>query len=52
MKHANKMPRPIRISRKLKLSSEELVVLAEDAPAAIPIRCTNKRTGCGPVHTC
>jgi hypothetical protein len=52
MKPANKMPKAIRISRKLKLSSEKLVVMAEDHPAVVPTRCTKKLTGCGPVHTC
>ncbi|HZJ63462.1 MAG TPA: hypothetical protein VFD36_08035 [Kofleriaceae bacterium] len=52
MKPANKMPKAIRISRKLKLSSEKLVVMAEDHPSVVPTKCTRKLTGCGPVHTC
>lgn len=51
MKNASKMPKPIRISRKLKLSSEKLVVMS-DTHGEVPGRCTLKRTGCGPVHTC
>ena len=45
-----KLPRAIRISRKLPLSSEKLVVLGGEAaePAA---KCTQLRTGC-PAHTC
>ncbi|HEY0989235.1 MAG TPA: hypothetical protein VGD80_19335 [Kofleriaceae bacterium] len=52
MKPANKMPKAIRISRKLELSSEKLVVMAEDHPSVVPTKCTKKFTGCGPVHTC
>jgi len=48
-----KMPRAIRISRKLPLSSEELRVMASPDPTdENAIACTLKRTGCGPAHTC
>jgi hypothetical protein len=53
MSNANKMPRPIQISRKLKLSSEDLVVLAGDRSIENPHKCTFRNTGCpGPIHTC
>lgn len=48
-KTPNKLPRAIRISRKLPLSSEKLIVLS--AEAAEPGKCTFLGTGC-PAHTC
>jgi hypothetical protein len=51
MKNAHKMPRPIRISRKLELSSETVAAMAEDPTPQNAIACTKKRTGC-PIHTC
>jgi hypothetical protein len=51
MKNAHKLPRPIRISRKLELSSEKVVLMSQDnATAEVAIR-TLRRTGC-PIHTC
>jgi hypothetical protein len=52
MTNANKMPRPIRISRKLELSSEKLAVMGQDPTIQPPPRCTLWKTGCGPIHTC
>ena len=47
-----KLPRAIRISRKLPLSSEKLIVLS-GGEAAEPggHKCTFLKTGC-PAHTC
>ncbi len=45
------MPKPIRISRKLSLSSERLVVMASPETAENAAKCTFFRTGC-PAHTC
>lgn len=54
----HKMPRAIRISRKLALSSEKLVVMSggeaaePGGDAAEPgAKCTLLKTGC-PAHTC
>jgi hypothetical protein len=47
----NKMPRAIQVSRKLALSSEQLVVMASPDPAEKPAKCTFFKTGC-PAHTC
>lgn len=46
----NKIPKPTRISRKLALSSEKLVVMTGETPKP-EAACTNRRTGC-PIHTC
>jgi hypothetical protein len=51
MTNAHKMPRPIRISRKLKLSSENVAVMVMDLAKPNPTRCTARLTGC-PIHTC
>jgi len=45
-----KLPKPTRISRKLALSSEKLVVLTGET-AKPQDACTNRNTGC-PIHTC
>jgi hypothetical protein len=46
----NKLPKPTRISRKLALSSERLVVMTGEV-AKPEAACTNRKTGC-PIHTC
>jgi hypothetical protein len=46
-----KLPRAIRISRKLPLSSEKLIVLSGGEAAEPGAKCTFLRTGC-PAHTC
>lgn len=46
-----KLPRAIRISRKLPLSSEKLVVLSGGEATEPAGKCTLLRTGC-PAHTC
>lgn len=46
-----KMPRPIRISRKLSLATEKLVVLSGGEAVEAGAKCTFIRTGC-PAHTC
>ncbi len=46
----NKMPKAIQISRKLTLSSEQLVVISNSAEDNIK-KCTFLGTGC-PAHTC
>jgi hypothetical protein len=51
MMNAKKMPRPIRISRKLTLSSEKLVVMADAGTNENAVACTNRQSGC-PIHTC
>lgn len=47
-----KMPKAIRISRKLPLSSEEIRMMSSADVTAGPERCTRRLTGCGPIHTC
>lgn len=49
MNSPTKMPRPIRIQRKLTLASEQVLVMTT-ADAPLP-RCTRRLTGC-PIHTC
>jgi hypothetical protein len=49
--HKNKMPKAIRISRKLALSSEKLVLMSSTETTEIAVRCTVRATGC-PAHTC
>jgi len=51
MTNAKKLPKPIRISRKLTLSSEKLVVMADAGTNENAPRCTLRQTGC-PIHTC
>jgi hypothetical protein len=51
MTNAKKLPKPIRISRKLTLSSERLVVMADAGPSENAVACTHRATGC-PIHTC
>ena len=46
-----KMPKAIRISRKLTLSSEKLVVMTGAEMNEPGAKCTNRQTGC-PIHTC
>jgi hypothetical protein len=46
-----KLPKAVRISRKLPLSSEKLVVLSGSEATEPAIKCTLFRTGCLP-HTC
>jgi hypothetical protein len=46
-----KLPKAVRISRKLPLSSEKLVVLSDSEATAPAAKCTLLRTGC-PAHTC
>ena len=46
-----KMPKAIRISRKLALSSEQLVVMTSPETNEPGGKCTNRATGC-PIHTC
>ncbi|HET7504748.1 MAG TPA: hypothetical protein VFK02_27185 [Kofleriaceae bacterium] len=46
-----KMPRPIRISRKLSLSTEKLMVLSGGETVEVGAKCTFRATGC-PAHTC
>jgi hypothetical protein len=50
MANKTKLPKAIRISRKLPLSSEKLIVLS-GGDAAKPGKCTQRFTGC-PIHTC
>jgi hypothetical protein len=50
MANKTKLPKAIRISRKLPLSSEKLILLS-GGEAAKPTKCTDRMTGC-PVHTC
>lgn len=50
MSDTPKLPRPIRITRKLSLAKESLATLETPQEAAAP-RCTQRRTGC-PAHTC
>jgi len=47
----NKMPKPIRISRKLALASEKLVVMSNPGEVENLGKCTFLGTGC-PAHTC
>lgn len=47
----NKLPKAIRISRKLPLSSEKLVLLSGGQAAEPAGKCTFLGTGC-PAHTC
>ena len=47
----NQMPKPIRISRKLSLASERLVVMTSPETGEPGAKCTFLRTGC-PAHTC
>ncbi len=51
MTNAKKLPKPIRISRKLTLSSERLVVMADSGTREQAPACTHRNTGC-PIHTC
>jgi len=51
MINAKKLPKPIRISRKLTLSSERLVVMTDAGPSDNAGACTQRATGC-PIHTC
>lgn len=51
MTNAKKLPKPIRISRKLTLSSEKLVVMASPGANENVAACTHRATGC-PIHTC
>ena len=46
-----KMPKPIRITRKLPLSSEKLILMTGAETIENVAACTLKRTGC-PIHTC
>jgi hypothetical protein len=46
-----KLPKAIRISRKLPLSSEKLIVLSGGEAAEPGHKCTALKTGC-PAHTC
>lgn len=46
-----KLPKAVRISRKLPLSSEKLVVLSGGKATEAAVKCTLFRTGCLP-HTC
>ena len=46
----NKMPKAIQISRKLALSSEQIVVMSSP-DGEKPMKCTFLKTGC-PAHTC
>lgn len=46
-----KMPKPIRITRKLTVSSERLVVMTGAETIENGGGCTQRQTGC-PVHTC
>lgn len=46
-----KMPKPIRITRKLSLSSERLVVMSNTETVENAAGCTLRQTGC-PIHTC
>ena len=46
-----KLPQAVRVSRKLPLSSEKLVLLSGGEGAEPAAKCTMLRTGC-PVHTC
>jgi hypothetical protein len=45
------MPKPIRIARKLTLSSEKLVVMTGAETMEQGGGCTLRQTGC-PIHTC
>lgn len=47
----NRMPKPIRISRKLALASEKVVVMTGSETADNEAKCTFWQTGC-PAHTC
>jgi hypothetical protein len=47
----NQMPKPIRISRKLALASERLVVMTSPETTEPVVKCTLLRTGCL-AHTC
>jgi len=51
MTNIKKMPKPIRISRKLSLSSERLVVMTDAGTSDNALACTKRVTGC-PLHTC
>jgi hypothetical protein len=46
-----KMPKPIRITRKLTVSSERLVVMTGSETIEHAGGCTQRQTGC-PAHTC
>jgi hypothetical protein len=48
--NSTKMPKAIHISRKLTLSSEQLVVMP-GPDGDKPAKCTFLKTGC-PAHTC
>lgn len=50
MANKTKLPKAIRISRKLPLSSEKLIVMSS-SEAEPGHKCTLLRTGC-PAHTC
>lgn len=46
-----KMPKPIRITRKLTLSSQKLLVMSGAETIENVAACTQRATGC-PIHTC
>ena len=46
-----KLPKAIRISRKLPLSSEKIIILSGGETTEPAAKCTLLRTGC-PAHTC
>jgi hypothetical protein len=50
-KKSKQLPKAVRISRKLPLSSEKLVVMSGGETTEPAIKCTYFRTGCLP-HTC